>query len=181
MTSSPILEFFKRQRSLALKPCYWSPGYVWINMSPGWGIIPCQESHSAASSLLAIVTKGNQRNNPRIAWKNFGTCNIDHLKLLRIVMPGISPRTILSSPLKTLAGPVSRTTGRGRGTIILCHPALTKLSAVTMMTLPACPTLVLPVINMPAVVMDWPLDLHFTKSSQSCWNIHTFGYRILWK
>ena len=95
--------------------------------------------------------------------KTFGACNIDHYKLSTLAENCDAWHLTTNHIIFSLEN-----TSRGRGTIILCHQALTKLSAVTTMTMAASPTLVLSVTNMPAGDMDWPLlDLHFTKSSQS--------------
>ena len=61
---------------------------------------------------------------------------------------------MLSSPMKTLTGMLSRTKSMAGGSAILCHQALTRISAVVAAAMPACPESALSVTNIPTVGMD---------------------------
>ena len=63
----------------------------------------------------------------------------------------ISPPTILSPPLKTLKGLLSRTKCTGRGNTILRHQAWTRPSAVVAVNVLSCSALGLSTTNVPAV------------------------------
>ena len=81
--------------------------------------------------------------------------------------PGILPLTLLSPPLKTSAGQLSRTKGTRGGTATLCHQALIRPSASATAMMPPYPASALSAMNVLAVDVAWPfLDLHFTKQSQ---------------
>ena len=79
-------------------------------------------------------------------------------------MPDISPRTMLSSLLKTPTRVLSVTKDVGRGVAILCYQALTK--PLVVVTVTTCPASALSVMDMPAVGMDQSLfDLCFREPS----------------
>ena len=71
---------------------------------------------------------------------------------LKIVIPGVSPPTMLSPPLKIITGLLWRTKGGG-GTAILCHQALTT-SAVATAIMHCSLALTLSIMNIPAVSLS---------------------------
>ena len=158
VTSSSILKSLKRQESPAFMPCNWSHGYTRLDKSPEWGLISCPRSYCAVSSLLANMTEGHWRSNSRTVWKNrlvpIISTITDGLLLLRTMTPDIILLNMLSPPLKTPAGLLSRTKCTGRWIAMLCLQVLSKPSPAAVVTMLACLASALLVMNVPAVYMD---------------------------